>query len=552
MKNTNPESPVPVLVVGAGPVGLSCALLLARHGIASTVIERGDATHGHPKARGVRIRTMELLRQWGLEPALRAQSLPQGVAGFIYCDSLCGAEAARSEAMESVAGPFSPTSSLRVAQDAVQETLLAAVRAEPLITLLLHHELIGVDQDEHSVTARVAAEEGREHRIRARYAVAADGVGSATRKLLGLNLVGIPVLGYWHSVYWSGDLSRWTADRPCVQYITGVRHGPVTTVAPVDGQRRWVTMVMRPPSTEPPASLTPEQARALIRGAVGPADDQPGAGPDGSAFDDIELLDITTWRLSAQVADGWRAGRVFLAGDAAHVFPPTGGFGMNAGIQDVHNLTWKLALVLTGRAGPGLLDTYEAERRPVVSGYADWSVDNSGRIRQIVSAIAADDKETLATLLDEQGQHVNAIRMDLGFTYPPPAALAGELESDAGAGEEFRPDAVPGRRAPHAWIDVAGQRRSTLDLFDTGFVLFVGSQASGWRDTAAALGRGDLVRVASPGDTFKAEDDEFERAYRLAPHGAILVRPDGHVAWRADAPPADPEQLRRVLDGLLG
>jgi 2-polyprenyl-6-methoxyphenol hydroxylase-like FAD-dependent oxidoreductase len=602
---------VPVLVIGAGPVGLSCALLLARQGIASTVIERGAATHGHPKARGVRIRTMELFRQWGLEPALRARSLPEGAAGFIYCDSLSGAEAARSEPMESVAGMFSPTSSLRVAQDAVQETLLTAVRAEPLITLRLHHALTGLDQDEHAVTAHVAVGEGGEGKvregeseggergergeclIRARYAVAADGVGSVTRRLLGRGLVGIPVLGYWHSVYWSGDLSRWTADRPCVQFITGVRNGPVTTVAPVDGRRRWVTMVMRPPSGEPPQALTPEQARGLIRAAVGPAGGSrdggagngggPGEASAGAEFDDIELLDITTWRLSAQLADRWRAGRVFLAGDAAHVFPPTGGFGMNAGVQDVHNLAWKLALVLTDQAGPALLDSYEAERRPVVAGYADWSVANSGRMRDIVTAITADDQQELAALLDEQGQHVNAVRMDLGYAYPPPAEPISAPESEyapaskseplaaaattaaaandtTGGGDvfgdtdrEFRPDAAPGRRAPHAWIDVDGERRSTLDLFDTGFVLLVGAHAAGWREAAAVTAgeRGCLVRTMSPGEDFAALDGEFERAYRLAPSGAILVRPDGHVAWRGDGPPSDDRHLGRVLDGLL-
>lgn len=530
-------SSTPVLVVGAGPVGLSAALLLARHDIACTVVERRATRDRHPKARGVRIRTMELFRQWGLEPRLRTDALPPEARRFIYCDSLAGTEIGRSPAIDEEEDRYSPTTSCRVAQDSVERALLEHVAADPLIRLCTGAELTTLTQCEEGVDSVLLQPDGAQEIVRSEFVIAADGVASTTRRLLGIQLNGPAVLAYWQSIYWHGDISQWAAHRPCIQFMTGAKAGDVATVASVDGRNRWVTMVTRKPSAVAPPPLTTAEARDILTRAV------------GSDLPDAEIVDIATWRLSAQVAETWQDGRVFLAGDAAHSFPPTGGFGMNTGVQDVHNLVWKLASVLQRTASPNLLSTYTAERKPVAQANADWSVANSGRFRDIAAAIAADDHARLDGLLLDQKEHVHALSQDLGFRYRSTAVLGkhndDKNDDDKPPKKQFVPDAEPGRRAPHVWITRGGVTLSTLDLFDRDFVLLTGPAGAAWAHAARGL-PSSLPRVLA----YQAQVDfqatgDFEQAYELGATGAVLVRPDGHVAWRTGAAPVD----RRRDDG---
>jgi putative polyketide hydroxylase len=524
----------PVLVAGAGPVGLSAALLLARHGIACVLVERRETRNLHPKARGVRIRTMELFRQWGLEPELRARALSPEARRFIYCDSLTGEEIGRSPEITADEDRFSPTTACRVAQDRVEFSLRERVAAEPLIDFRPGAEVTGLDQDADGVTVRLRSAEA-EHDVRASYLIAADGVASATRRALGVDMEGPAVLAYWHSIHWHGDIGRWAADRPCIQFITGARFGSNATVASVDGHEDWVTMVTRGPSPERPASLGEEEARAIITRAVGSEDFE------------FEVLDTTTWRLSAQVAATWQVGRVFLAGDAAHSFPPTGGFGMNSGIQEVHNLAWKLALVLNERAGPALLETYAEERKPVAQDNAAWSVANSGRMREISAATADGDRGRFEELMLDQKEHVHALAQDLGYTYQSRAVIGG-VKADGET--EFAPTATPGLRAPHAWIRRNGERISVLDLFDGDFVLLTGNDA--WHAAVSEVDTTKLPRVLGYRSGAEIEvDKDFDAVYELTSESAVLVRPDGHVAWRTEDLPANPaHELAGVLAEL--
>ncbi|GAA3936381.1 FAD-dependent monooxygenase [Microbacterium soli] len=483
-----------VAVIGAGPVGLAAGLLLSRFGIRATILEKETRMSGHPKARGVRPRTMELFARWGLADAIIRQGLPPEANRFIYCDSLVGEEVGRSPASEESDDPVSPMGICRIAQDTIERMLRDHVENLDGVDLLLGAEAVAIEQDPESVTVTTA--DGRE--ITADFLIAADGAHSATRSRLGIDMEGDALLGYGQSIYWRGDLSQWVEGRLCIQFITGNRTGRPASIAPVDGVDRWVTMLMRPGAHARPEPPTRREALDAIRAAVG-------------ADIDPEIIDIATWRLSAQVARRWRVGRVFLAGDAAHSFPPTGGFGMNTGVQDVDNLIWKMAEVLGGRAGDSLLDTYEQERADIARSNAAWSVRNGDRIRDIGRAIAAGDGAELERLLEEQRSHVDAADQDLGYGYPA-GALAGEDGPDVDALRVAR----RGHRFPEAPVIVDDELHSSVLTLSDEFTLMTADpqfwQRSGRTDSLRVLESAGGLPDGSPG---------------------ALVRPDGIVAWVA-------------------
>lgn len=503
-----------VIIVGAGPVGLAAALLLARSGVPSTVLERDDSPSTHPKARGIRPRTMELFMQWGIADPLYAIALPDEANRFIYCDTLAGEEIARTGEIESHGPEVTLARACRVAQDSALRSILEAVEAEPLVTLRTGAAVVAIEQDDTGVRAVDA--DGVSHR--GAYLIGADGAASSVRRILGIGMEGVPLIGYGQSIYWRGDLEQWTADRLCIQFHTGARSGHPASVASVDGRDRWITMVMQPPSESRPEPPTPAEAEEIIAQAVG-APVQP------------EIIDITTWRISAQLAERWQEGRVFLAGDAAHTFPPTGGFGMNTGIQDAHNLTWKLAAVLTGVADPALLRSYAEERIPVAASNAAWSAENGARFRRISAAIAAGDGESLAEQIEEQRGHVDASEQDLAFRYES-GAVDGNDPNTASPMFEAR----LGSRFPESRIEIGGEYRSSNTDTAEGFRIIVADR--GLENAARAV----LDGLRLPGEVAIADPAVLGVAT------SAILRPDGIVAWCGDGAPADWEAaLHRIL-----
>ena len=513
---------VDVLVIGGGPVGLAAGLLLRNHGLTGIIAERRRERSGHPKARGIRQRASELAAAWGLGDDLRALAMPHETHRFIYTETLSGDEIARTATLPSSGDDsWGSVPLFRVAQDRLEDVLeqhlvTSSDPASLAVVLRRGATVTSLTQDDEGLVAVLTDEAGETSQVRARYAILADGVGSRLRRTLGIELGSDGPAPYWHSVFWRGDLSAYVADRPAIMYYTRTGGRSLVGLAPA-GDERWVTIVQNPPSEERPAPLGSDDAIALIRRAVG-VDELP-----------VDVVSSETFRISADVASKYRSGRVFVAGDAAHALPPTGGFGINTGFADVHNLVWKLAAVMRGKAPSVLLESYEGERLPVAASNVAWSSGNARRMVAIKAALAADDRVELRTLLAAQGEHVDPVAQDLGFTYVPmpegtPPAYA---------------VATLGARAPHADIMTADGIRSTIDLFEGELTLVAGTA---WAAAAGELSAEFELSVLSPppGGRYPVGD------------GAVLVRPDGHVGWIAQDAQGDlTDRLRAALADVL-
>jgi 2-polyprenyl-6-methoxyphenol hydroxylase-like FAD-dependent oxidoreductase len=525
-----PTLSVPVLIVGGGPVGLSTALILTRFGVRSLLVERHPGTSIHPRARGLNIRTMELLRTWGLEDAVRTAGRAQANARYIiWATQLAGQELRRVEfpAHEAFLDrTVSPTSYVACAQHELEPVLVAHLRAGGLTDLRFHHELRTFQQDAAGVTAQVHDHAtGQDLTVQAQYLIAADGATSSVRTALAVPLTGAGVLGHWVGSYFEADLGRFVADRPSLLYWIDnpVAQGLFVAVNNTD---RWVFQCRFDPARgETVTDFTDERCVTLIRQAAG-VPELP-----------VKLLSVLPWTMASQIAAQFRLGRVLLAGDAAAVIPPAGGQGLNVGIQGAHNLAWKLAGVLQGWAASALLDTYDVERRPVIELQTAEALRNTQRPQQ----------------------NVHTLGLVLGFAYASAAIVADGTPPPAVSDPvaEYVPTARPGHRAPHVWLEHHGEPRSTLDFFDTQFVLFAGAGGQAWCAAAEAVSR-ELqlpLRAYSVGPDGDLQDraGTWADLYGLTANGAVLVRPDGHVAWRAPgSAPGPSSTLRQALTQLLG
>lgn len=360
---------VPVLIVGGGPVGLTASILLSRYGIRSLLVERHPGTAIHPKARGINARTMEMYRQNGVESAIREAGLPPDKAQFIvWTKSLAGEEIERRvpgrQRPENQA--VSPVRNCLCAQDYLEPVLREFAERGAGAELRFNTELTAFEQDADGVTCTLADRvSGAETRGRARYVIAADGAQSRIRKALGVKMIGKENVYDSVNVLIHADLRPWTEHRPSALYFVE-REDLKATFLTIDAIDRWGFLVNSLSDYGLSADdFTPERTVDMVRGAAGVPDL------------DVRVLGVAPWTASAHVAERYDHGRVFLAGDAAHEMPPTGGFGLNTGVQDVQNLVLKLAGVLHGWAGPSLLPTYDHERRPIGQAITEQSLANS-------------------------------------------------------------------------------------------------------------------------------------------------------------------------------
>lgn len=488
-----------VLIIGAGPVGLATGIALRRWGIDCTVVEKHPSTLPYPKGRGVSARSMEIFRQWGLEADITAAGLPRAETEYFFLgETLLTPEFQRFDRAELGRKPTpSPTERLICPQDLVEKVLLRHA-IDSGVDVRFHNELVAIDQDDSHVYADVRdPRTGVEETIEATYVVAADGGRSTVRSLLGIGVTGPGAIGSSVSILVHAELAERVADRLAIIYKLEKPH-PSAFFAVVDNDRRWLLMMSRDPDTEPDELFDDAHCIELVRAALGD-DDVP-----------FELQHHWFFEPTAQVADTFRDGRVFLAGDAAHLTTPFGALGMNCGIADAHNLAWKLAGVLQGWASPHLLTTYDTERRPV--------------------AVATSEASILREDISTGPPRAAFAGITLGYAYESPAVIPDDTprpDNDDPV-HDYVPTARPGHRAPHVWLDVDGARQSTLDLYGSGFVLLVAGDTPLPTPSTTAPLRSHAIHT-----------DEWREVYGLEPGGAILVRPDGHVAWRSARPDCD-------------
>ncbi|MDI2128998.1 FAD-dependent oxidoreductase [Yinghuangia seranimata] len=535
---------VPVLVVGGSLVGLSASVFLGRLGVRHAVVERHAGTSQHPRGRGNNVRTMELFRTAGVEERIRAASaVLADNHGILQAHTIAGDD---QEWLFKEIDPggglakFSPSSWCLCSQNDL-EPVLARYAEELGAPVRFGTQLVDVTQDADGVTAVLESRaSGERSTVRADYLIAADGPRSPVRERFG-----IPVSGpgdLFHNVsitFTSKRLAEYVGDRRfIVCYLTNPQGDGA--LLPVDNVERWVFHApWHPENGEPLEDFTDERCVAHIRAAMGVPDL------------DVQVTGTAPWHAAERVADRYREGRIFLAGDSAHEMSPTGAFGSNTGIQDAHNLAWKLAAVLEGRAGDALLDTYEAERRPVAQATAARASTRS----------AEHSHPGYAAPPVGGGKQPGVLGVVLGYWYTRGAVVGADQAPVLPEG--FRPpNGATGTRAPHAWVRRAGgERVSLLDLYESRFVLLTGAGAAGepWRRAAADLGAPlQAYAVGSSDDTGAQTADlttepgvDWAELHGVAAEGAVLVRPDGFVAWHAPSGAADPaRELREVVTAL--
>jgi 2,4-dichlorophenol 6-monooxygenase len=584
---------VPVLIVGGGGCGLASSIFLSDHGVESLLVERHASTSFLPKAHYLNQRTMEIFRQHGLADELYEVGTPMSQLGKVKFMTTLGGDGHLDGRtlfeLESFGG--GATAEAYERDSPGPSTNYPQLRLEPLLRrhaekrapgqVLFHHELIDLDVDAHGAVATIHNRDTDERfQVRSSFVIAADG-GKTLGTQFGVTMQGPTGLVDMVNMHFRADLSPWWDDEAIITFFNNPEGGStwgagaMAVMGPTWGKQseEWsITFGFRPddPEVFDESTVIPKLRKLLKI-------------PDL----EVECLNLSHWIVEGVLADKFRVGRVFFAGDAAHRHPPTTGLGLNTAIQDAHNLAWKLAGVVKGKAGPALLDTYERERRPVAARNVDWAMftfANHAVIdvglglvpgappeanAQTFNAFFADTdlgrtlRARFAEVVRTQRTEFQAHDLELGFRYDNGAVIpdgSAPPQSDP-MGSVYTPTTRPGHRLPHAWVQRDGEPISTHDLIGRpgSFVLITGADGASWQDAAdrAAAAAGITLPVVSIGaekTTCVDPEGNWAALAGIGDTGALLVRPDNHVAWRSsdsvDATTGD--ALTRALQTCLG
>jgi len=541
---TLPSIDTSVLIVGAGPTGLTAGLLLAQLGIDYHLVERRSGPQRAPAAHVVNARSFEIWRQAGLDrDTFAAVAKDPRDAGAVYWVTRLGGD---------ILGrlPFE-----RQGDDVLDVTPtplrnLSQHRLEPLLRDALtrvgkgpsyRNQWESSQQDSDGVHTRIRDLGGdATYDVHSRYLIAADGAGSPVRKSLGIAPVGPDRLQSFIMIHFEANLRSLVGNDPGVLYwISDPSCGGIFVAHDID--REWVFMHPWDADREPIAQFDPVYCEGIVRRAMARDDVPP-----------LTIRNVSPWAMTSQVAERYGEGRIFLAGDAAHRFPPTGGLGLNTGVQDVHNLVWKIAAVEHGWAQHSILDTYEVERQPIAQYNAEQSLNNAVRLLEVQQAIGVDGdpdvaqrnfqqllvspdrRATLAAAIANQAEHFDMLGLQLGYAYEKGALLGDGTDRIVPDNpvREILPSTRPGERLPHGWVQSGSRRVSTLDLVALDrFTLLVGPQGAAWREAAASLPV--PMQIVEIGTEVVDPACWWSTTAAMGADGALLIRPDQHVAFRA-------------------
>ncbi len=537
----------PVAIVGAGPVGLALAIDLGHRGIPFIQIDRAESALDFPTSEAIFVRTMEHFRRWGMADAIRFAGFPPDLKRNVYfMTRILGHELLRMDRpsnreQQALMRDVSPEGALWCPKKLFEPLMRHRVQYNPKGQLWTGWEMTGFTQDEAGVTLELQqaktgqADTGAKRRLRCQYLAACDGASSGIRKSLGIEMQGTFAEGHNFGIYFrSAQLREIMNERPGVM-VDIMNPEAFANLSTVDGKDLWRLIRMMGP--EDASRLTPQDC---LRSALGKL-------PDGSDVT-FKIIDARPWAGHTVVADDFRAGRVFLVGDAAHLLWPRGGFGMNTGIGDAVDLAWKLQAMLQGWGGPKLLDSYTPERKPIAARNVAEAASNYKA--QMALKVDPDlDKDTPAgdaarallagIIREKRAKEWNTVGVQLGYVYEDSPVIAGEppvhdpRPFDPG---RYEPTTRPGARAPHGWLE---DGTSLLDHFGDGFVLVHAPDV----DTAPLLAAAKTINM--PLRSLALQNPDLQALYE-AP--LVLVRPDGHVAWRGDTG----SDARRVLDHVRG
>jgi 2-polyprenyl-6-methoxyphenol hydroxylase-like FAD-dependent oxidoreductase len=532
---------VPVLITGAGPVGLSLAIELAWHGIRCLVVEQTDGSVDFPTTNLANTRTVEHLRRWGIADRMRFESgYPTDYPrNYLFVTRMTGYEIARFDhpANGDLASrsPFSPEGRLWISKPYFDPVLHKHVKTLPTVEVRYETSLESFRQDSDKVVADIVDKKtGHHESIEATYLVGCDGGRSNIRRALGIQYQGVFSQGVNVAVLFHSSFLKSISHGPAVMYqiINAHING---TVAAVDGKELWRLNIRNVNQEQIDALNAPEKLRHALGENI-----------------PFSLLDVRPWTGHCVVAEKYQEGRVFLAGDAAHLNWPTGGFGMNTGVGDAVDIGWKLAAVLKGWGGAHLLDSYTAERKPI----AMINVNEAAEMR-----VNYDNQTPFSPKIEEDSEEGNQLRakaraaimrtrakefqhdsagIELGYRYEnSPICVPDGTTPPALDHGLYVPSTWPGARAPHVWLK---DGRSTLDLFGEGFTFLdlSGKTTDTSTITQAANNVGLPLEVVALDDPKLCE--VYERSF-------VLVRPDGHVAWRGDALPPNAEEVIEKVRG---